>query len=152
LITAWRIVKATLAAAAFEGHGAAKFPGRWNPLGARVAYTAENRSLAALEVLANAGDRDELTKGLWSIIPVRFNPSLIYSPTRVPSNWREVPTPDSTRLFGGAWAAKGASAVLKVPSAVTLGEFNFILNPIHPDFSKIKVGRIENFKFNPRTM
>jgi RES domain-containing protein len=152
LITAWRIVKAAAAAAAFEGHGAAKFPGRWNPLGVRVVYAAENRSLAALEVLANTGDRDELVKASWSIIPVRFDPRLVFAPTRVPPNWREVPAPDSTRLFGGDWATKGMSAVLRVPSAVTLGEFCYILNPLHSDFAKVEIGAVEDFSFNARTM
>jgi RES domain-containing protein len=70
----------------------------------------------------------------------------------VPTNWREVPSPDSTRIFGSSWAAKGVSAVMKVPSTVTLGEFCYILNPLHPDFSKAEIGPIEIFRFNARTV
>jgi RES domain-containing protein len=152
LITAWRIVKAPLSATAFDGEGAAKFPGRWNSLGTRVVYTAENRSLAALEVLANAGSKDELAKAAWNIIPIRFDPHLVFSPARVPANWREVPAPDSTRSFGGGWCIKGTSAVLKVPSAVMLGEFCYMLNPLHSDFAKIEIGPAEAFTFHARIM
>lgn len=150
MITAWRLTKAKFATTAFDGHSAAKFPGRWNPLGARAVYTAENRSLAALEVLANTGDKDLLTKASWCVVPVRFDPNLAYTPPRYPANWREVPAPDSTRLFGGEWLARGTSAILRVPSAVTLGEFCYILNPLNPDFGKLEIGRIETFAFDAR--
>lgn len=145
-------MKAAAAAAAFEGHGAAKYPGRWNPMGVRVVYAAENRSLAALEVLANAGERDVLTKAKWSIVSVHFDQSLVHAPSRIPNDWQKVPAPDSTRVFGGNWVTKATSVVLKVPSAVTLGEFCYVLNPLHPDFAKVEIGAVEAFSFNARTL
>jgi RES domain-containing protein len=111
---------------------------------------AENRSLAALEVLVHA-DRDSLTAASWSIIPVRFDAGLVTVPARFPADWRQVPAPDSTRIFGGTWLQKGASAILRVPSVVTLGEFSYILNPVHPDFSKVDIGRAEAFTFDSRS-
>jgi len=151
VITTWRITKAKFAATAFDGHAAAKFPGRWNPSGVRAAYTAENRSLAALEVLANAEDKDTLLSARWSIIPVRIDPDLIYAPEKFPADWRSVPPSDSTRRFGADWVTKGTSAVLRVPSIVTLGEFCYVLNPLHPDFAKLDIGRAEPFTFDART-
>jgi RES domain-containing protein len=150
LITAWRLCAAAAAVSAFEGHGAAKYPGRWNPLGVRAVYTAENRSLAALEVLVHA-DKDSLTAASWSIIPVRFDPGLVTAAARFPAHWRDVPAPEATRVFGGTWLAKGGSAVLRVPSVVTLGEFCYILNPLHPDFAKVEIGKAEVFTFDVRT-
>ena len=150
MITAWRICKTKHAPSAFDGRGATKFPGRWNPLGVRAVYTSENRSLAQLEVLANAEDRELLTAAAWTIIPVRFDLDLLHAPEKFPDDWRQVPAPDSTRRFGGDWMKKGISPVLRVPSVVTLGEFNYVLNPVHPDFRKLAIGPPEAFTFDAR--
>jgi RES domain-containing protein len=151
LITAWRICAAARASTAFDGHSAAKYPGRWNPSGVRAVYAAENRSLAALEVLVHAEDKELLVAAQWCIIPVRFDPSLVSTPGRFPANWQKVPAPEATRKFGGDWFAKGTSAVLRVPSVVTPGEFCYILNPLHPDFAKAVIGKAEAFSFDGRT-
>lgn len=150
MITAWRICKARHVAAAFDGRGAAEFPGRWNPPGVRAVYTSENRSLAQLEVLANAEDRELLTKAAWSIIPVRFDSDLLHSPQSFPDDWRQVPAPESTRRFGGDWVKKAVYPVLRVPSVATLGEFNYVLNPAHPGLRRLEIGAPEDFTFDAR--
>jgi RES domain-containing protein len=151
LITAWRICAKSKASAAFEGHGAAEYPGRWNPAGLRAVYAAENRSLAALEVLVHA-DKEFLSASSWSIIPVHFDPRLVSIPPRLPSDWKDVPAPESTRALGGPWLRKLKSAVLRVPSVVTLGEHCYVLNPMHPDFAKIEIGKAEAFTFDFRAI
>lgn len=151
MIEAWRICESRHVRTAFGGHGAAEFPGRWNTLGVRAVYVAENRSLAALEVLANAEDRGLLTAASWSIIAVRFDATVALAPKRFPEDWRSVPAPDSTRQFGRDWANSGITPVLKVPSVVTLGEFNYILNPVHPHFSRLVIAAHEPFMFDTRT-
>jgi len=150
VITAWRLCKRKRAAEAFDGRGAEKTPGRWNAAGLRAIYTAENRSLAALEVLANAEDKSLLTAVSWVTIPVQFDPVLVHAPKKFPEDWRQVPAPESTRSFGALWLKELRSVVLRVPSAVTLGEFNYVLNPLHPDFSKLKIGSPEAFSFDAR--
>ena len=42
------------------------------------------------------------------------------------------------------------SLILKVPSATIYGEFNYLLNPTHPDMSTLKIGPILPFAFDPR--
>jgi RES domain-containing protein len=44
----------------------------------------------------------------------------------------------------------GRSAVLKLPSAVVPEEFNYLLNPAHPDFGKIRIAKPRAFKADPR--
>ncbi|MBI2497892.1 MAG: RES domain-containing protein, partial [Opitutae bacterium] len=39
---------------------------------------------------------------------------------------------------------------LRVPSVVVPGEFNYLLNPAHPDFKRVKIGKPEPFSFDPR--
>jgi RES domain-containing protein len=41
-------------------------------------------------------------------------------------------------------------AVLKVPSAVVKGDFNYLINPFHPDATKISVSSQEDFPFDKR--
>jgi RES domain-containing protein len=68
----------------------------------------------------------------------------------LPQDWRAMPEPDSTRDIGTKWVAEGGSAVLAVPSVVVPSEFNYLLNPTHPDFSKIKIGTPKPIDWDPR--
>jgi RES domain-containing protein len=40
--------------------------------------------------------------------------------------------------------------MLIVPSAVIPAESNYLLNPRHPEFTRIRAGRVEPFGFDPR--
>ncbi len=150
MITAWRICQARHRFTAFDGRGAAEFPGRWNPAGVPVVYLAESRSLASLEVLVHAEDIRLLTAVAWLAVPVSFPEALVQRPRRIPEAWRQQPAPEATREFGRAWVEAATSVVLRVPSVVTAGEFNFILNPRHADFSRLKLGLPEPFAFDAR--
>jgi RES domain-containing protein len=68
----------------------------------------------------------------------------------VPENWRATPYGQETQAFGSEWAKAGRSVALRVPSAVVLGEFNYLLNPNHPDFRKIEIGAVALFDFDSR--
>jgi len=115
-----------------------------------VAYSSESRSLAALEVLANVRDPTLLFARPWVVIGATIPDQLIERPVRVPANWRDTPCSPDTQHFGAEWMRAARSAVIRVPSAVVLGEFNYLLNPAHPDFVKIAVGKPEPFAFDPR--
>jgi RES domain-containing protein len=149
-IQAWRLLKARHADDAFNGEGASRFPGRWNHRGTPVVYTAASLSLAALETLANLDDAALLTD--YICVPVSFGENLCHTlePKRLPRDWRANPAPSSTRDLGTAWAKSGMSCILKVPSAIIPRESNFLINPLHPDFSRLKVGKAEQFSWDPR--
>ncbi|MEO5924239.1 MAG: RES family NAD+ phosphorylase [Bryobacteraceae bacterium] len=55
-----------------------------------------------------------------------------------------------TQGLGSRWAAGKVTAVMSVPSAVIPHERNYLLNPAHPDFAKIKFKRPRPFVFVPR--
>jgi RES domain-containing protein len=134
LIRAWRLCK----------------PGRWNGSGVAVVYSAESRSLASLEVLVHTEDTQVLAAINWAMIPVSIDESLIEILQALPVDWRQLPAPISTREIGTRWVAESRSAVLQVPSIVMDGEFNFVLNPRHPDFSRLEIGESLEFSFDPR--
>ncbi|MGH8268411.1 MAG: RES family NAD+ phosphorylase [Steroidobacteraceae bacterium] len=142
--------KKTRLAAAFDGRGAAQYPGRWNNPGVAVVYTAESRSLASLEVLVHTEDTRLLAAVRWVTIPVDIDERLIEIAQHLPEDWRELPAPPSTREFGSQWVMQARSPVLRVPSIVVNGEFNYILNPRHTDFGQLKVGAPVPFSFDPR--
>lgn len=149
MIKAWRIVKSKHAGSAFEGEGARLFGGRWNSVGTRMVYTSASRSLAALETLVHLNPPVFFD---FVIIPVTFDRRLVETLKDLPQNWREEPPVRSGQLTGDAWIREKRSAVLEVPSAVMPGEFNFLLNPMHPDFRKLKTGEPDTFTFDRRLL
>jgi RES domain-containing protein len=149
-VTVWRLCRQHYAAESFSGEGTRLFGGRWSPVGLRVAYSSESRSLAALEVLANIRDPKFLLTPPWVMISAVIPADLIERPSRVPEKWRTTPYGPDTQAFGAEWARAARSVALRVPSTVVLGEFNYLLNPAHPDFSKVKVGVAEPFAFDVR--
>jgi RES domain-containing protein len=152
LPTAWRIVKKRDARSAFDGQGARLFGGRWNSPGIGVVYIASTRSLAALEMAVHL-DRATLLAS-FVLIPCTFHERLVtaldYS--ALPHDWRRDPAPSELALMGDAWVRSGQSAILAVPSAIVAEEVNFLLNPAHPDFHEIAIGRPETFDFDPRLL
>jgi RES domain-containing protein len=150
-ITAWRIVKAKHKKSAFDGEGARIAGGRWNKIGTPMIYTADSLALAALEIVVHL-PRQELLKKIFSSIPATFDAGLVITlnPDDIPKDWDRFPPPESTKNIGGEWALKKRSVVLKVPSTVIREEFNYLINPAHPNFKKLSIGSPVKFVFDAR--
>ena len=150
-LEAWRLVKAKHVAAAFSGEGAAKAGGRWNSRGVAVVYASATRSLAALETLVHLNPPVMFTCRL---IRVEFDERWVerVAWAALPSNWKMEPPPFSTRQLGDDWARSSRSAILAVPSVIVPDETNYVLNPAHPDFKKITIGKPAPFTFDPRLL
>jgi len=149
-VKAWRITQQKHARTAFRGEGARLYGGRWNSPGVPIVYVAQSRSLAMLEVLVHLDTPALLRK--YVFLEATFDASLVTDVERssLPKNWRSDPVPPSVQAVGDRWAASGASAVLRVPSALVPDESNFLLNPRHADFGKIEVSRPRPFRFDAR--
>jgi RES domain-containing protein len=132
------------------GEGAFRRGARWSPPGIRAVYCAESRALAALEVLVHVEEVGDFVAQDWVIASVTIPNGLIEQPPKLPANWRAYPYGPSTQNFGAEWIRSGRSAVLRVPSAVVLGEFNYLLNPQHADFPQLQLGKPGSFQFDPR--
>jgi RES domain-containing protein len=145
---AWRMVRATRASSAFTGEGAAKMGGRWNSRGVAVIYASETRALAALETLVHLNPPMPFE---YKIIRVEFGAELVeHIAAKLPSDWKTSPPPDSTRRLGDLWVRDARSAILAVPSSIIPDETNYLLNPAHPDFRKIRIGKPVRFAFDAR--
>jgi RES domain-containing protein len=150
MVTAWRIVKRKHAKSAFSGEGARRYGGRWNNPGIAAIYTAQSQSLAALEIAVHLESPELLEK--YVVIEVTFDESLVGTVSRasLPKNWRASHPPDRVRAIGDSWVEKARSAVLRVPSTIIPAEFNYLINPRHPDFTKVHFGKPSPFQFDPR--
>jgi RES domain-containing protein len=148
--TAWRIVKTARLRAAFDGEGARLHGGRWNSPGTALVYTAESQALAALELLVHLQSSQLLLS--YSAVPASFDAESVevLDPGRLPRGWRRYPASPALQQLGDRWAAELRSAVLQVPSAVVPDERNFLLNPAHPDFKKIRIGPPAPFEYDAR--
>jgi len=139
MIRAWRPIKAEHADDAFTGEGARRGGGRWNSKGVRLVYTSGSLSLATLEVMVHTHFYSALKS--YVCIPIDFDPSLLQSIAidDLPDNWQADPIPQSVKKVGDRWIKNKESVILKVPSAIIPVEFNYLINPSHPDFGKIVI-------------
>ncbi len=151
MISAFRICSNRYASSAFTGEGAKIAGGRWNSPGLPVIYCSSSLSLATLEILVHL-EEPEILSNYFSFSEVRIPVKLIteLDLKRLHSGWRAETTFPQTSTMGDVWIRSLKSAVLAVPSAVTPGEKNFLLNPRHPDFAKIGIGEMQRFDPDPR--
>jgi RES domain-containing protein len=125
--------------------------GRWTRPGVPVVYTSASLALAALEVFVNL-ERPEPLGDMVAIaadIPDSMTIARM-APAELPASWRSYPAPEALADLGARWANEAKTAVLAVPSAVIPQELNYLLNPRHPGFARIRVGDPEPFRFDPR--
>ncbi|WP_299667288.1 RES family NAD+ phosphorylase [uncultured Polaribacter sp.] len=133
------------------GTGARLNGGRWNSRGKNALYCAENISLAKLEVAVHL-DFD-LIPNDYCLVEIEIPKKatlLTLKKSELSQDWDSIPHSESTQLLGDYFLDENKYLILKVPSAVVNKEHNFIINPNHPTFSKIKITNIELFTFDNR--
>ena len=150
--SAWRIVRAARANSAFTGEGARIYGGRWNSPGTAVVYVSEHESLAALELLVHLTPlfpdarylsfRLEWDDKLTENLPAKD----------LPVNWKAEPPDFQTMQIGDDWIRAGKSVALAVPSVLSASEMNFLLNPRHGDFKRIKISQPVEYRFDSRLL
>ena len=134
-----------------SGIGAAMYGARWNSKGTELVYTASNRSLAMAEVAVHFS---------LSTLPKDYVMMTIYVPDKLaiqqvpeeklPIGWNSFPHPHGTKHFGDSFVLDSKFSLLRVPSAVTQGDHNILINPHHADFVKIKIVEVVPFPFDRR--
>lgn len=146
---AWRIVKGRHAGSAFSGEGAASYGGRWNSRGVRMVYASATRSLAVLETLVHL---NPILVFRYVMFRIEFEDGMVACRRLedLPEGWQAEPPGEVTRTQGDAWVRAGESVVLSVPSVLVPGEPNYLLNPAHPDFGRLRISPPERFAFDPR--
>jgi len=146
----WRISKEKYAHSAFSGEGAQLFDARWNFAGTPMVYTSTSLALAAIEYFVHL-DPSEAPTGLVSLM-AEVPDNLAVERVEVeelPHGWRRTDNKLLQQL-GTDWVKSQRSVALIVPSAVVEGEWNVLLNPVHPDFGKLEIGEAQPFHYDER--
>lgn len=112
------------------------YGGRWNSKGVRMLYASASLSLAALETVVNLSG-SKLDQSLYCI-ELDFPDDLrITELSELPTSWNSYPHDSTTVQLGNDFIKKN-ELCLKVPSAIIPSEYNYLLNPAHEDFLKVK--------------
>lgn len=128
----WRICKRKHQDSVFSGIGGLYAPGRWTPQGFLVVYTAESLALASLEVFVHTeSDRIPLV-AIRAFLPEDVAMSEV-DVSSLPQDWQQPAAYPVLQNIGKRWLQEQQTPVLKVPSAIIPVEFNYLLNPQHPD-------------------
>ena len=136
-----------------EGIGSAITEGyRWNSLNTYLVYTAESRALATLEVSVHLDLNEDLpTDRHYVEINIPDDITILELQIEdLPKNWDSKPPILETQYIGDDFVNEKSSAVLKVPSSIVQQEFNYLINPSHPESEKIFVLSTTPFKFDSR--
>jgi RES domain-containing protein len=116
---------------AFSGKGGLYASGRWHTAGHPLIYTAQSLSLAALEILVRLKQTNDIQP--FYAYSVEIPDSLILKPDSFPARWKSRLA--VSRAFGDAWLEAKSTPAMLVPTIVTPGEWNVLINPQHPQFS-----------------
>lgn len=143
----YRITKSRYANQLIASGGAA----RWNSRGKFVIYTAASRALACLEnVVHRSGEglQDDFRVMVIDVPDTLQIERIMLE--QLPTDWYEYKQYFQCQQLGDQWLLEHKAAVLQVPSAIIPHESNYLLNPAHSDFQKIRLLKIEPFSFDPR--
>lgn len=132
---AWRIALRKFGRtprAAFGGLSGFSADGRWHSAGRHLDYAAESLSLAILERVVHYKRFDALEPHVLYVLDIPE--SVIEQAPEPPQGWDAEDLSAAAQAVGNAWCDEERSPALQVPSAVTPGEHNLVLNSQHPDW------------------
>lgn len=134
-----------------SGEGARKAGGRWNSKGIPMLYTSESRSLSTAEIAVHTPLGNIPLN--YFLIEIEIPDSIKFIELKIedlPKDWKALPHSNSTQLIGDKFISEQKLLMMKVPSVVVQEDYNYLLNPGHKLFSKIKILSSEPFDFDER--
>jgi RES domain-containing protein len=145
------VVREKYASAPFDGEGAYRYGGRWSSPGIRLSYTSEHQSLALLEYFVHL-DKDDPPSDL--VLAIAEVPDDV-SREKVEINhlstkWRASAAPPGLAEIGDEFVRRGENCLLLVPSVLAPNEHNWLINPAHPEFTRIVIQEPEPLSYDPR--
>ena len=135
------------------GTGAALYGCRWNPVSFPLLYTSGSISLACLEYLAHNFQILKTVEVCMAVIEIPSSLSIEEVPASdLPEQWsNKLHPPLYTQYIGKRFIEKGEHPLLKVPSAIVPQEFNYLINPAHPEHKLIYIAdEVKPFQVDER--
>ncbi|EHG3080441.1 RES family NAD+ phosphorylase [Salmonella enterica] len=147
----YRLTKTRYLMTAWSGLGAKEAGGRWNSVGTAMVYLSETASLTMLETLVHINAPQLLDDFTLLSLDVPDEQIQTFDMNRLPDNWASEDAPAELALYGDNWAESGSSIALRIPSALSPVEFNYLLNPVHPElFDLMATVKKIPFRFDSR--
>ncbi|MDP9047481.1 MAG: RES family NAD+ phosphorylase [Bacteroidota bacterium] len=119
------------------------FAGRWNGAGKKVLYCSESIPVAFLEsMIRRQGvgfNRD------YNIVIIEIPDDLAIHAVQLSDltgEWRTIHDYTICQKIGNAWFDSFKQPVLKVPSAIVVQSYNYVLHAQHTDYSGIRVAGV----------
>ena len=146
----YRLTASRYADTAFSGEGTRRVGGRWTPVGYRAVHAAGSIALAVLETLVHVdASVMPVHRGIAVDVPEAI-PVTTIAIADLPDDWRRTPPPSRLRKLGKAWLDAGETALMRVPSVIVPEEPNYLINPRHPDFSRVAIHPSAPFEIDRR--
>ena len=124
--------------------------GRWTPVGYSAVHAAGSIALAVLETLVHV---DACVMPAHRAIAVDVPedvPVTTIAVGELPDDWRRTPPPATLRELGKDWLDSGETALMQVPSVIVPEEPNYLVNPLHADFSRLVIHPPAPFEIDRR--
>ena len=116
--------------------------------GSKIVYIAESLALASLEIFVHLeSDRVPLV-AIKAWLPNELESEGIQI-QQLPINWQEISAYSLLQKMSQDWLISCRTTILKVPSSIVTIEYNYLLNPQHPEF-KLVLEPPMIFKFGRR--
>ncbi|HDZ14055.1 hypothetical protein LCGC14_0762890 [marine sediment metagenome] len=130
-------------------------PNRWNEENQYVVYAAESRALAVLEMVAHRSAK--MRKDDFKILTIHLPEAKKFMEEipehGLPPNWRTVKAYDQLQRLGSQWYRTKSKLALRIPSVLVDGEYNYMVNTVHPDFTEhVRLESSEDFRWDPRLL
>ncbi len=147
----YRVLRKKYARTPFDGEGAYRYGGRWSNPGVRLSYSSEHQSLALLEYFVHLDKDDPPSDLVFAVaeLPDDLSRQRI-DVTDLPRNWRAPAAPPNLGQVGDEFLQRGEDCLLLVPSVLAPSEYNWLINPAHPEFRRNVILEPESVAYDPR--
>jgi RES domain-containing protein len=135
-----------------NGEGGRLAASRWNSIGSPIVYLAASAAGALLETLVHLEFDEDSLPPTYTLLRVSVSSTVRIPQLKLPAGdaWKADLT--LTRSLGDAWLKTRRSALTRVPSAILPDTYNYLLNPLHPDASRIKITASNSATLDPRLL
>jgi RES domain-containing protein len=137
--------------ASLSGDGGLYASGRWHSRGRRVVYLADHPASALVEIMVHLEIDAEDIPTHYQLLGVEVPDdvtAISFAEEKLPDDWRQQIA--LTRALGDDWLRAGATALLRVPSAIVPEAANYLLSPAHTDAARIGIASALRAPFDPR--
>lgn len=121
-----------------SGIGGLRYSARWHTKGRPIFYSAEHPAGALTEFLVHL-DREDMPDS-FQLLTIELDEDVSIErieATELSAEW--IADERITRQVGDDWLARGASPLLRVPSAIVPEAYNMLINPRHPEAVRMRI-------------